>query len=165
MIDSQPQAICLAAYRSVDSQRVGLVADREHGTAASTAGLARSGEADPLESLLQRVKAMETSIAGISSSLQSPSVEHLLQRITQIECLLAAKDSTEECVRLNAVADRCSVAQAAHNKQQESENIDQAVAAQHVQTDRQGSTKELFVTVVGLTIEGLKHTNQRWRSK
>ena len=29
----------------------------------------------------------------------------------------------------------------------------------HVQTDRLGSVKELFVTVVGLMIEGLKHTN------
>ena len=28
-----------------------------------------------------------------------------------------------------------------------------------MQTDRQGSIKELFVTVVGLTIEGLRHTN------
>lgn len=79
------QATSMEIHRSVDSQRIGHVADHEQGTAASTVGLAQSGESYLSESMLQRFEAMETSIAAVSSSVRSPGVDHLLERLRALE--------------------------------------------------------------------------------
>ena len=92
-------------HRSVDSQMSGHVADHEQGTAASTVGLAQSGESHLSESMLQRFEAMETSIAAVSSSVRSLGVDHLLERLRALGSLTAATDSTGDCVRVNTASD------------------------------------------------------------